>query len=773
MLSAPASRSRAGSPDPQAAAALQASAAAAVAARISLPRARSPATPAPPPRRPSPLESQAQQHQQQQQRQQRGGSPLQAITQQQLPATVRDALLCLAQEGGTPAGGCAAATGADDERRQGTGQQQQQHVFYLLPAPDWHPAINPYALELSDRAAAVSAPHFFTLTAAGIVEARAGCTPEHTPLGEWLRGASLHTTLRGLAAFKQLWAGDTLQRWRAAARRARFERVRASVARRLLLLRPGFRGAVSEARARLAEVAAAGALGPLPDEGTYLLEAVAAAQSEHHRGRLALLLARNVGAICASAAALAARAKRSEAGLREQLASYDRDPSAGASAGVSPVKAKQVQAERDAVASLHAAAREESAMLPAFLRLLDFTVLQSELDLLTAAVAGVRAHLGRPGVAAEAAVGWGAEGPVFEPPQDEFLKVMGRGIVESLVAVVKEVPLPSRHPALAPLLAPPPPPARPPPRAAAAAAASGSAGHQEGGFAFVSLEAAFAAAAAMQQASSGGGGGIDDAASRPKHASAATGRPAASASSVSAIAAAAAAAAAAPMAGHQITLMAVGDAALGTQRRGCDLIVMRSYKEAARSAEALRDLAPALAFGAAWDADDYKSRPHTVGGLRHDAAVLSEWIESLRQLPSSRAAGCLALQVEPFKQRHLQTLKAALTTVCALLLCAARREAGRALAELQRAPPNAALPEAAAGAPSEAAGARKAALQSADALVGLLEGVVAWGHLLSHNDQVLLDDLREAIRRQQRPAPARQRASGAGGSGGWGGAARP
>jgi hypothetical protein len=57
------------------------------------------------------------------------------------------------------------------------------------------------------------------------------------------------------------------------------------------------------------------------------------------RGRLALLLARNVGAICASGAALAARVHRSEAGLREQLASYDRDPSAGASAGISPVKA--------------------------------------------------------------------------------------------------------------------------------------------------------------------------------------------------------------------------------------------------------------------------------------------------------------------------------------------------------------------------------------------------------------------------------------------------
>jgi hypothetical protein len=266
MISAPATKSRAGSPDPQTAAALQASAAAAVAARISLPRAHSPATPP----HPLLLGSQERQHQHQHQ-QQRSASAPQGSAKQQLPTTVRDALLSLAREAG--------AGDARQQSRKGPCENEQR-VFYLLPAPDWHPVVNPYALEPSDRGAATAAPLFFTLTSAGVVEvgcrtqtmgiwsqsclapfaglqktasfcllghrsdgrapkaanaaptggsplgsidphptaaprtaqARAGCTPEHTPLGEWLRGASLHTILRGLAAFRQLWAGDTLRR---------------------------------------------------------------------------------------------------------------------------------------------------------------------------------------------------------------------------------------------------------------------------------------------------------------------------------------------------------------------------------------------------------------------------------------------------------------------------------------------------------------------------------------------------------------------------------
>jgi hypothetical protein len=43
-------------------------------------------------------------------------------------------------------------------------------------------------------------------------QACAGAPPEHTPLGEWLRGASLHEVLRGLRAFEEAQLGAALRR---------------------------------------------------------------------------------------------------------------------------------------------------------------------------------------------------------------------------------------------------------------------------------------------------------------------------------------------------------------------------------------------------------------------------------------------------------------------------------------------------------------------------------------------------------------------------------
>ncbi|KIZ03699.1 hypothetical protein MNEG_4262 [Monoraphidium neglectum] len=197
------------------------------------------------------------------------------------------------------------------------------------------------------------------------------------------------------------------RRWHEAARRRRFERARERLARRLILLRPGMRGALMEARARLREVGEAGATGALPGEGLYRLESLVQAQQEHHRGRLALLMARNMSAIAAAAQQLAGQITRGEAALRAQVEEFDRDPSAGAMKGANPIK---VKADREAAAALHRSALEEAQLLPGFLRLLDCLVLQSHLDLVISAVEGVRSHLMRPDVHARVAITVGREG---------------------------------------------------------------------------------------------------------------------------------------------------------------------------------------------------------------------------------------------------------------------------------------------------------------------------------------------------------------------------
>jgi len=511
------------------------------------------------------------------------------------------------------------------------------------------------------------------------------------------------------------------------------------------MLRGGMRVAITAAREKLREVLEAGSIGlvQMPEEGVYSLDALVATQQEHHRGKLALLLARNVAAITTAAQALAGQLRRSEAGLRAQVCEYvgvllfqyrnafdtaapprntgkikgkptkrslskphansnhhqveqfNEDPSMGASSGKHPT---QVRVERDAVAALQASVLEELRLFPSFVRLLDCLVLQNHFDLIVAAVEGVQVHQQRPGALAEVRIVMGEEGQAgFEPSQEEFLKVrfvlgsmhgvgskcsadadethadsnkpyrssarqpasrtpistheqqaMGRSVVESLVSVIKEVPCPSRHPTLAPLLAQQQSTSEAPTAAGRAKAAA-----QPTGFAFVSVDAAATAAAAAATTGAtafAGGSSIVAGTLQPSSSSAA-------AATALAAARLSAPREGHPVPGHQITMMTVGDSSLAKLRRSCDIIIMRSYREAARVGERLGELGTLFRFTRGWDAKTYKGRVHTIGSLRQDAALLREWILSLQSMVSRKVAGCLQLQAEALKTTHLETLK--------------------------------------------------------------------------------------------------------------------
>lgn len=56
--------------------------------------------------------------------------------------------------------------------------------------------------------------------------------------------------------------------------------------------------------------------------------------------------------------------------------------------------------------------------------------------------------------------------------------------------------------------------------------------------------------------------------------------------------------------------------------------VMRSYREAQQVADALSDLGVLLRFACMWDPKAYKTRQHTVAGLRRDM-LLIRWVDRL------------------------------------------------------------------------------------------------------------------------------------------------
>lgn len=66
----------------------------------------------------------------------------------------------------------------------------------------------------------------------------------------------------------------------------------------------------------------------------------------------------------------------------------------------------------------------------------------------------------------------------------------------------------------------------------------------------------------------------------------------------------------------------MNDARLAALRRSCDLLVMRSYREADRVLECLADTAAPLQFAGAWDGRGYRARAHSVGTLTRDAALI-------------------------------------------------------------------------------------------------------------------------------------------------------
>jgi hypothetical protein len=125
---------------------------------------------------------------------------------------------------------------------------------------------------------------------------------------------------------------------------------------------------------------------------------------------------------------------------------------------------------------------------------------------------------------------------------------------------------------------------------------------------------------------------------------------------------------------------------------------------------------------------------------------LREWAACLREVPATQPAGCLEMRAEALRTSHLSALDSALAVGALLLAGAARREGGRALAELQAGGAPAPAPGTssieppagtiAAGESIEAAASSAAA--AAEAAAALLSEVQGWGCQLAHNDLVRL-----------------------------------
>ncbi|GIL64289.1 hypothetical protein Vafri_18269 [Volvox africanus] len=135
------------------------------------------------------------------------------------------------------------------------GQNAVKKLFYLVARKpmDLMDVVSPFELvvvpfEKVDRS------DYWTMSALGAVHVEGGRTEggEFIPLGEWMRLNTVYGLLRKMRFFRHFLLVRTFRRWRANVKRTAFERTRSAVAARLFFVSPTFQPALMKA-ARLVQ----------------------------------------------------------------------------------------------------------------------------------------------------------------------------------------------------------------------------------------------------------------------------------------------------------------------------------------------------------------------------------------------------------------------------------------------------------------------------------------------------------------------------------------
>ena len=92
----------------------------------------------------------------------------------------------------------------------------------------------------------------YTVTSSGVVHIRPGVQSEFTPLGEWMRDASVFTLLRQMRFFKYYLVHKMFKFWRGNVRHKMYALVRAKIERKLFISKRTFNPALMEIGARCA-----------------------------------------------------------------------------------------------------------------------------------------------------------------------------------------------------------------------------------------------------------------------------------------------------------------------------------------------------------------------------------------------------------------------------------------------------------------------------------------------------------------------------------------
>ena len=337
--------------------------------------------------------------------------------------------------------------------RNGMGAEVK--LFYCVPtATDDDATFAPYDLRVVSKDFITAHKHLehYTMAASGVVHVRPGVVSEFSPLGAWIRDASVFALLRQMPFFRHYLARKMFTFWKQNVRYRLYATVRAKIERSLFLVKPAFNPTVMALGALCNELRE-NALVTLNPTSLYVVDEFKEAQ-EKQRKEKAYPTIESVGERMQACLEKVIRVVVDEVRRMKVVAETNKSLAATVSKTKSMVQLKRERHERSRA---YKRCVEESAMLPTLVRLADFMLTealvgmgQNNMNALMSLFAASTEDPKSKGVFVTT-VAFAHDLTTFTPNADVMMKALDVSVTQGVVAAVGSVPRLVHNRAFAPL----------------------------------------------------------------------------------------------------------------------------------------------------------------------------------------------------------------------------------------------------------------------------------------------------------------------------------
>ena len=260
-----------------------------------------------------------------------------------------------------------------------TGEDSEVKVVFLNRA-NTVPNFRPFDLVVVNRNEID--PEYFTMSSSGVVHIQPGQPSQFTPLEQWWRRSSLFNTLRSIPFFKTYMPAKTYQLWNQNVRFRKYSQVRRRLIKRLFLAKRAFCSTLLEVNRQCFELGATPLLQYDPNHSSNIhefIEKQTDTRSESSKSFESIVdkIRALLDKVCEDVTARVHSSEDVFAPGGEGAAAASTASAAHPHKGQKSKSMQQVKQEALERARALALAQQEVAMLPQFIRLADYMVVEN------------------------------------------------------------------------------------------------------------------------------------------------------------------------------------------------------------------------------------------------------------------------------------------------------------------------------------------------------------------------------------------------------------